>query len=63
MSELQDLSDELQECFAEADIAIELAISSGDEDSLEEAKDLVLDCLHLIREYSSEVFRNSQQTG
>lgn len=55
MSLTSDLSIELQEALVAADIAVDIALSSGDEEALEDAKELVMDCLALSREYADLV--------
>lgn len=56
MSDLQGLSLEVQQAFLDADEAIELHLSDQGAESFEEARELLMDCLELSREYASELF-------
>ncbi len=56
MTDLEGLSLEVQQAFLDADEAIGLCLANEDAESLQEAKELLMDCLELSREYAAEVF-------
>jgi predicted RNase H-like HicB family nuclease len=55
--DLEGLSLELQQAFLDADEAIELCLANEDAESLEEAREMLKDCLELSREYAGEIFK------
>jgi predicted RNase H-like HicB family nuclease len=57
MSDLEGLSLEVQQAFLDADEAIGLCLANEDAESLQEAREMLKDCLELSREYASEVFK------